>query len=96
VVQIHLSEAGFERLSDFVRREFRLSREGNVIPAGKGLYGDSRFYAGRSKFYFPKMCNYWTVSGLRAAGCPIRPLTSVSRSKVISKTKTFGQLIQDK
>jgi uncharacterized protein (TIGR02117 family) len=96
VVQIDLSEAGLERLSEFIQREFQLSIAGKPIPAGKGLYGDSRFYQGRSKFYFPKMCNQWTACALRAAGCPIRPLTSVSSGKVISKTKKIGRSIQDK
>jgi len=92
VVQVHLSEAGFERLSELIRREFRLNSDGHAMPAGKGLYGDGRFYRGASKFYFPRMCNFWTASALRAAGCPIRPLTSVSSGQVIAKTKKFGQL----
>lgn len=93
VVEVELSEAGFERLCGFIRREFQTNSFGQVIPAGKGLYGEGRFYRGRRKFYFPIMCNYWTASALRSAGCPIRPMTTLTSGKVISRTKKFGRLV---
>ena len=96
VVQIELSEAGFEQLSSFIKREFRVSSAGELIPVGSGFYGEGRFYQANSKFFFPRTCNYWTASALRSAGCPIRPLTSVNAGQVMSKTKKFGQTIQEK
>lgn len=47
------------------------SAAGNIIRLGRGLYGDSRFFAGRENFHLFKTCNVWTARALRLAGCPI-------------------------
>jgi len=94
LVQIELSEAGFERLCSFIQHEFQISATGELVPVGPGVFGKGQFYQARSKFYFPKTCNYWTASCLRSAGCPIRPLTSVTAGHVLSKTKKFGRPIR--
>lgn len=94
IVAVQLSEPGFERLRAFVADTFRRDQNGNIVPAGPGLYGEGRFYQANGKFYFPKMCNRWTASGLRAAGCPIAPGCSATAGRVMSQARTFGEVIR--
>jgi uncharacterized protein (TIGR02117 family) len=94
IVRVELSEPGFERLRGHIENTFARDKAGKAQVVGPGLYGDSKFYRARGKFYFPKMCNRWTATGLRAAGCPISPLRSVTAGNVIRQVRTFGEPIQ--
>lgn len=96
IVRVDLSEAGLERLRAHIEKTFALDKTGKAQVVGPGLYGDGKFYRARGKFYFPKMCNRWVATGLRAAGCPISPLRSITAGHVMSQTRTFGKVIQSK
>jgi hypothetical protein len=79
-----------------LEKSFRRDHRGSLVPAGPGLYGEGRFYQAEGKFYFPKMCNWWTASGLRAAGCPVVPICTVTAGGAMSQTRRFGEVIQRK
>ena len=94
LVRIRLLDSGFVRMQRFIRDTYWLGAEGRAIPVAPGLYGDGKFYQGRGKFYFPKMCNYWTLSALREAGLPVIPLLAVTGGSVLSQVERHGELIQ--
>ena len=94
LVRIRLLESGFVRMQQFIRDTFWPSDEGRAIPVAPGLYGDGKFYQARGRFYFPKMCNYWTLSALREAGLPVIPLLAVTGGSVLSQVERHGELIQ--
>ena len=94
LVRIRLLESGFVRLLRFIRDTYWLGAEGRAIPVAAGLYGDGKFYRARGKFYFPKTCNYWTVSALREAGLPVIPLFAVTGGGVLSQVERHGDVIQ--
>lgn len=87
IIAVELSEAGFERLRDFVANSFRRDQQGNLIPAEAG------FYEAKGKFYFLHTCNWWTAAALRAAGCPIATGGCVTAACVMAQTRKFGKVI---
>jgi uncharacterized protein (TIGR02117 family) len=94
LVRIRLTESGFVRMLRFIRDMYWLSADGRAIPVAAGLYGEGKFYQARGKFYFPKTCNYWTLSALREAGLPVIPLFAVTGGGVLSQVERHGELIQ--
>jgi hypothetical protein len=94
LVRISLPESGFARMLWFIRDTFWLGDEGRAIPVVAGLYGEAKFYRARGKFYFPKTCNYWTVSAVREAGLPVIPLFAVTARGVLAQVERHGDVIQ--
>lgn len=95
LVRIGLLESGFVRMQQFIRDTYWLGAEGRAIPVAAGLYGEGKFYQARGRFYFPKMCNYWTLSALREAGFPVIPLLAVTGGSVMSQVERHGEVIQN-
>ncbi|MBE0541843.1 MAG: DUF2459 domain-containing protein [Verrucomicrobia bacterium] len=93
IVEVELSAQGWERLAGFIDKTFARDADGRLLPLEKGLYGDSRFYRARGKFYFPKMCNRRTASALRAAGCPITRGYALTAGNVMWQTRRFGHTV---
>lgn len=93
IVEVELSPQGWDGLAGFIDRTFERDANGRLMPLEKGLYGDSRFYRARGKFYFPKMCNQWSASALRAAGCPITRCYALNAANVIWQTRRFGRAV---
>lgn len=96
IVQVDLTPGGFERLRAFIWGEFQLDGHGHPLPAGPGLYGESRFYHARSKFFFPRTCNYWTASALREGGVPMIPAFAVTAGSLLSQAARHGKVIQER
>ena len=96
VIRVELSEEGFVKLCARMDDEFTKTARGQTIPLGPGLYGESEFYRANQNYYFPKTCNWWTARTLRAAGCPITPLRSVTAGSVMRQVKKFGTVIPAK
>jgi len=63
-----LSVTQYKALVNYIRNSFQ-QRNGDVILIpGAGYTSNDNFYEGREKFFFPKSCNNWVNSGLKAAG----------------------------
>lgn len=61
------------RLAHYISDAYERDATGRIKRMGRGLYGDSRFFAGRENFHLFKTCNVWTARALRLAGCPVPP-----------------------
>jgi uncharacterized protein (TIGR02117 family) len=94
VIRVDLSEEGFTQLCQYIDRAHTQTATGQAIPLGPGLYGTSEFYRANESYYFPKTCNTWTAGALRAAGCPITPLWSITSGRVVSQVKKFGTMLE--
>jgi hypothetical protein len=92
-VEVELSPQGWDGLAGFIDRTFERDASDRLMPLEKGLYGDSRFYRARGQFYFPKMCNRWSASALRAAGCPITRCYALNAANVMWQTRRFGRVV---
>jgi uncharacterized protein (TIGR02117 family) len=90
VFRVELTPEGFERLCRFIDTAYARTSRGTTIPLGPGLYGTSEFYRADGSYYFPRSCNYWTASALRTAGCPVRPLCSVTAGCLMNGVRFFA------
>ncbi len=70
VVALQLDAAAMTRVAQYISDAYERNAAGGIIRMGQGLYGDSRFFAGREKFHLFRTCNVWTARALRLAGCP--------------------------
>ncbi len=73
-VILKISEQHFLELYRFIHSAFARDSLNQIIPRGKGLYGNSRFFSGQAKYYFPYTCNVWTAQVLKSGGISISPL----------------------
>jgi uncharacterized protein (TIGR02117 family) len=71
IVEFRVSPEKMCALRRYLEGSFELNAAGEVRGFGRGYYPESRFYAGRERFYFPKTCNVWTAVALKRAGVPI-------------------------
>lgn len=75
----HLFYLTSQQREILVRRlavQFTRNGGGRLLPLGPGRYGASRFYRARSRFFYPKTCNAWTATHLRAIGYRVRAVTA--------------------
>ena len=85
VIALSMDAAAMMRLVQYISNAYERDRAaperspgfaqanaaGNIKRMGAGLYGDSRFFAGRENFHLLRTCNVWTAQALRLAGCPV-------------------------
>ena len=96
IIEIKLSESGFELLSRYIAASFARDVSGQARPLGRGLYGNSRFYLSRESYHLFNTCNVWTARALHAAGVPITPSFSITVDQLMAQTQTFGEVVRSK
>ncbi|HET9429310.1 MAG TPA: TIGR02117 family protein [Allosphingosinicella sp.] len=66
---ITLAPAEYRRLTEFIKRRFRLDAQGRPVPLlGRGYNDWDMFYEAQGGYSFVLTCNEWTGRALRAAG----------------------------
>ncbi len=93
IVEIALSEAGFEQLYRFIARTYAITDKG-TDGVKKGLYPNSRFYPARPTFHIFRTCNTWVAQALRTAGCPITRFYALTAGNVIWQASKFGTIVR--
>lgn len=93
IVEIALSEAGYEQLCRFIAQTYAITDKG-ADGVKKGLYLNSRFYPAQPKFHIFRTCNTWVAQALRSAGCPITPFYAIRAENVISQASKFGTVVR--
>jgi uncharacterized protein (TIGR02117 family) len=73
IIEIGLSEDGFQRLIKFISGTFSRSSPGTPAEARPGLSPNGRFYPAEGKFSILRTCNTWVAEALSAAGLPVSP-----------------------
>lgn len=91
IIKIVLSDSGYNNLTRFMQDSYARDDSGAVIPIGRGLYGDSRFYQANGKYLFANNCNNWIAKGIRQAGCPITPAYGCTSGNVFYQLRKFGE-----
>jgi uncharacterized protein (TIGR02117 family) len=88
LVDVTVSRDGLRALSESIEAEFAsVSARPTTLSAAPA---PNRFYDARGRFYFPRMCNWWTASRLHEAGCPITPWTVLTASRVMREAHVFA------
>ena len=93
IVEIALSEAGFEQLCRFIAQTYAITDKG-ADGVKEGLYLNSRFYPARPTFHIFRTCNTWVAQALRTAGCPITPFYALTAGNVIWQVSKFGTIVR--
>lgn len=96
IIEIQLTEPGFERLCRYIATSYARDTAGNSVPLGVGLYNNSRFYLSSETYHIFKTCNVWTARALRTAGCPVTPAVTITADNLMTRVRTCGKLIQPK
>ena len=74
-----------------LERAFARDELGRLEPQGRGYYAESRFYRGRERFYFPKVCNTWVASKLQRSGVPLCVPASLLAPVLIRQAARAGK-----
>jgi uncharacterized protein (TIGR02117 family) len=94
IVSLDMPYSALQRVSERLGDSFQRDAQPKAASLGPGLYGESRFYPSREKFYLLKTCNAWTAGLLQVAGYPIRPASSLTVDAVVKQLKPYATLIQ--
>ena len=62
------------------------------ITLGPGLYGQSRFYASRERFYLFKFCKVWLAAALQATGVPATPAVVITSSQLMTQLRPLAKV----
>ncbi|XGA69987.1 DUF2459 domain-containing protein [Chitinibacter sp. SCUT-21] len=81
--QLCLSNTQLEQLNSAIIDSMALSASHDVQALGKGLYGDSEFFAAQGAYHVLNTCNTWTAQRLKRAGFAIQPRFKLSASSVM-------------
>ena len=94
IIRIDVPEAGVDSLAAYIHDAYARDDEGRPFALGPGLYGESRFYAGRQRYHVFKNCNTWAARALRAAGVRVRPAEILTADDLLAQARPFGETIQ--
>ena len=83
VEPVYLSDEEYSSLLKFLSNSFRRNEKKEIIEFGKGLYGNSQFYAGEGDYFLMNTCNKWTAKGLKSAGMDIGATFTLTASGVM-------------
>jgi uncharacterized protein (TIGR02117 family) len=91
VVEFALSPAQFRILLRELDAAFARDARGQRAFISRGYFADSRFYQGRDRFYFPKMCNVWVAQRLRQSGVPVFVPTAMAANDLVWQAAKLGK-----
>ncbi|UCB55987.1 MAG: DUF2459 domain-containing protein [Thiotrichales bacterium] len=94
VIQIDLSEAGFQQLCRYIENSYALDEAGRSRPLGSSLYGSGQFYLSYENYHAFNTCNVWTARGLREAGFPLTPSANLTIDTLMMNAAKYGAVIQ--
>ena len=71
VIQLQLSQEGFDNLIAYLSDSVVLGADGKAIVCGDALYGGGHFYDAKGSFSISYTCNAWISDALKKAGCKL-------------------------
>jgi len=87
VVELRVSRGGFGAMTRFFHDEYQRDSEGRPVRLGHGLYGESWFYAARSRYHLFNTCNTWVARALQRAGLDVTPAGTVTAGGVMQQAQ---------
>jgi uncharacterized protein (TIGR02117 family) len=90
LIELELSQAGFERMVEFVRRSYELDASGRAIVIASEHQDGSRYYASPRTFHALENCNVWVARALETAGLPVRPETALTSGMLLRQVRPLS------
>ena len=90
VIEVRLSADGLRKLTQSIEAEFK---DTAPEPFGQPLRATpepNKFYYAKRRFFFPRMCNWWTARRLNDGGCPVAAWSVISANRVIREARGFA------
>ena len=87
IIELQVSQAGFERIVEFVRQTHELDADGRAIAIRSELNDGSRFYASPRTFHAFENCNVWVARALEAAGLPVDPDSAITAGMLLRQAR---------
>lgn len=90
VIEVRVAAEGLRQLAQSIEQEFARSEP---KPTGTSLQATpqpNKFYTGKRRFFFPRMCNWWTARRLNEGGCPIAAWSVVSANRILREARGFA------
>jgi uncharacterized protein (TIGR02117 family) len=90
ILELHVSDAGFERLVSFVRETYELDARGSGFPVSSGARHAGRFYASTRTFHALENCNTWVARVLHHAGLDIQAETTLTAGTLLRRVRPLS------
>jgi uncharacterized protein (TIGR02117 family) len=90
IIELHVSQAGFERMIEFVRETHQLDAYGHAVVISSGLHEKGRFYASPRTFHAFENCNVWVTRALQAAGLPVHPKGAITAGMLLRQVRRLS------
>jgi uncharacterized protein (TIGR02117 family) len=90
VVELRVSRGGFDAMTRFFHDEYQRDAGGRLARLGHGLYGESWFYAARSRYHLFNTCNTWVARALQRAGLDVTPAGTVTAGGVMQQSRPLA------
>ncbi|GFE81250.1 membrane protein [Steroidobacter agaridevorans] len=90
VIEVRLSAEGLRKLTASIEAEFNENTPKSFGAPLLGTPEPNKFYYAKRRFFFPRMCNWWTSQRLHDGGCPIAAWSVFSANRVIREAKGFA------
>jgi uncharacterized protein (TIGR02117 family) len=93
IIKLEIYKTGYQQMCSFIYRSFKPDSTGKAMALGRGLYGNSQFFLGKKKYYYPNTCNSWTAEALYRAGIHIYPKRYQFAKDLMGYLKKIGKII---
>ena len=90
VIEVHLSDEGLSKLAASIAAEFEQTAPVSMGIPLRATPEPNKFYPAKRRFYFPRMCNWWTTKRLQDGGCPVAAWSVLTANRVIREAKGFA------
>ena len=90
IVELHIAEAGFSRMVEFVRESHELDAHGRAIVIGSDVHQPGRFYASPRTFHALQNCNVWVARALQSAGLPVDPRAALTAGMLLRQVRRLS------
>jgi hypothetical protein len=91
IVEVRVPIERLHAVAMAIEREFAAA---DPTPTGAILSTDPKpngFYDGRRRFFAPRLCNWWTATRLREAGCLVTPGTTIFAARVMRDARVCAR-----
>lgn len=93
IVELRVSETGFQRLVEFVAASHARDAAGEWIVLGAGQRPNrSRFYASGRRFHLFETCNTWVARALREGGVRIDPRAAITAGSLMRQVRSARRM----
>jgi uncharacterized protein (TIGR02117 family) len=83
-------------LLDFIARSFARGPGGEISALGRGIYGNSEFFAATGTYHLFNTCNSWTAKGLKSLGIDMAASSTFTAERVMDQlaAQDLGDTVQ--